>query len=833
MQEPTLWLIDGSSYIYRAFYALPPLTNKKGMPTGAIYGLVKMLKKLVEREQPEYLCVALDPSGKTDRHEYFEQYKANRSAMPDELRAQMPYVEPILQALGFKTIKVKGEEADDVIGSLSKIALAKGMKVKISSPDKDFAQLVNSSVVLENTMSDKLLDYAGVVEKFGVKPEQIIDYLALVGDTADNIPGIPKVGPKTAVKWLSTYNSITEIADNLDAIKGAVGQNLRDNFDKIPLYQKLVTIKLDLDLGVSVSDLVLQEPDNAALEKLYSELEFSSWLKELVKPIVREFKRMQISDLENWQLFLESCPKIIAVQPEAEHVSIATAEFDIICHVDFLKVIADLSMITGITIIGFAIKSWFQVKSIKPELVFDLQLAQYVIDSQVPNQNFSDLLAAHEVEHSGRILFELYESYQGKLAKDVIRQKLLTDLEIPISQVLYQIETKGVLLEPKVLEQLTSEFTSEANEIALLAKEHSEQDFNLASPKQIRQVLYEQLSLPVLKKTAKGEPSTSEEALTALSDMHPLPDLILRHRQLSKLLSTYTVPLPALVAADGRIHSQFNQANTVTGRLSSNNPNLQNIPVRSTQGQKIRSAFIAAPEHLLLSADYSQIELRIMAHLSQDDGLMSAFEQGLDVHSHTAAKLFDCDISAVSAEQRRKAKAINFGLIYGMSAFGLAKQIQTDRAQAQALIDSYFARYPGVLHYMEATRRFAKNQGYVETLFGRRLYLPDINSAKRQVVMAAERAAINAPMQGTSADMIKQAMIDINPDLSKYSAHMILQVHDELIFEVPAGGLLDLANFVEQKMLSALTLSVPLEVNLSSGRSWGTLSKIKHDLFDV
>lgn len=832
MQEPTLWLIDGSSYIYRAFYALPPLTNKKGIPTGAIYGLVKMLKKLVARENPEYLCIALDPAGKTERHEYFEQYKANRSAMPDELKAQIHFVEPLLTALGFKTIKVKGEEADDVIGSLSKIAISKGMQVKISSPDKDFAQLVNNSIILENTMSDKSLDTAGVITKFGVRPEQIIDYLALVGDTADNIPGIPKVGPKTAIKWLNIYNSISGLAENLASIKGAVGQNLRDNFDKIPLYKKLVTIKQDLDLAVEIKDLVIQAPNEQALKEIYTELEFSTWLKELGQPVMHEYQKIQIIDIDNWQIFLDSAPKLIAVQPEAEYVSLATSEADIICYIDFLKVIADLSRVKNITIIGFAVKSWFQVEHLNPGILFDIQLAQYVIDSQLPNNTFSDLLAAHEVEHSGRILFELYQDYQVKLGQNPSKSKLLTELEIPIAQILYNIEQKGVLLDPKILEQLTEEFTAEIESIGLASRQYSKTDFNLASPKQLRKVLFEELSLPVLKKTAKGEASTSEDALQALSKMHPLAELIVRHRQLSKLLSTYTIPLPNLVAADGRVHSQFNQVNTVTGRLSSNNPNLQNIPIRSAQGQKIRRAFIAAADHVLLSADYSQIELRIMAHLSQDDGLMSAFEQSLDVHSHTAANIFECDILEVNSEQRRRAKAINFGLIYGMSAFGLAKQIQTDHQQAQALIDNYFKRYPGVLQYMEATRRFAKHKGYVETLFGRRLYLPDINSSKRQLAMAAERAAINAPMQGTSADMIKQAMIDIMPGLNNFSAHMILQVHDELIFEVPTEFILALSNFVKDKMLNAVNLSVPLEVNLSSGRSWGTLQKIRHNLFD-
>lgn len=832
MQGPTLWLIDGSSYIYRAFYALPPLTNKKGMPTGAIYGVIKMLKKLVETKQPEYICIALDPAGKTERHTYFEQYKANRSTMPDELRAQMPYFEPILQALGFKTIKVTGEEADDVIGTLAAKAKANGMQVCISSPDKDFAQLVCKTIVLENTMSERTLDQAGVIAKFGVNPEQIIDYLALVGDSADNIPGIPKVGPKTATKWLDSYGSIASIAQNLADFKGVVGQNLRDNFSELALYQRLVTIKQDLPLTLAVSDLTMQAQDDAKLIELFSELEFSSWLKELEQPKSEPIKTIQIMDPENWRIFLSEQHEVVALHPAADHISIATKEHNIICQLDFDFVLTELSKLPKIKIIGFATKEWFRLQTLKPQQVFDVQLAQYVIDSQLPNRELTDLLAAHEVAHAARSLYDLYEIYEQKLAQNLRHKQLFYELEMPLAKVLYDMQTTGILLDPDVLADLTEEFSAEALTISTATKKYSKTSFNLASPKQIRKVLYEELALPIPKKTAKGEPSTSEEALSELIGSHPLPELILKHRQLTKLLSTYTTPLPNLVGADGRIHSQFNQATTVTGRLSSNNPNLQNIPIRSDQGQKIRCAFVAAENKVLLSADYSQIELRIMAHLAQDDGLMSAFEQGIDVHSHTAATLFECELSCVTTEQRRKAKAINFGLIYGMSAFGLAKQIKCDRKQASALIESYFARYPGVLHYMEATRAFVKKHGYIETLYGRRLYLPEINSGKKMLALAAERAAINGPMQGTSADMIKQAMLDISPNLKGLSAQLLLQVHDELIFEVPSELVLPLAELVEQKMLNAITLSVPLAVNLSTGRSWGTLSAMKKSLFN-
>ena len=832
MQQPTLWLIDGSSYIYRAFYALPPLTNKKGMPTGAIYGVIKMLKKLVENEHPDYICIALDPAGKTDRHSYFEQYKANRSTMPDELKTQMPYFEPILQALGFKTIKVEGEEADDVIGTLTAKAKECGMRVRISSPDKDFAQLVNQSVILENTMSDKKIDIDGVIAKFGVKPEQIIDYLALVGDSADNIPGIPKVGPKTAVKWLENYQSIAGIANNLDNIKGAVGQSLRDNFDKLTMYQKLVTIKQNLDIKHEINELILASPDHQALTKLYTELEFTSWLKELATPISQDISSLQIMDKENWHIFLAQKPTAIAIHAESDHISIATKSQNIVCQLDFDFILIELSKIKEITIIGFAVKDWFRIDSLTSDNIFDVQLAQYIIDSQLPNKQLSDLLSAHEIKHQARALFDLYEIYADKLKTEPRLHKLLHQLEMPLTKVLYQMQANGILLDCKIMQALTQEFSKEAESIAKETTEYSKANFNLASPKQIRQVLYEELSLPILKKTAKGEPSTSEEALTELAASHPLPALILKHRQLSKMLSTYTMPLPNLIAADGRIHSQFNQATTVTGRLSSNNPNLQNIPIRTEQGQKIRCAFIAKEHHSLICADYSQIELRIMAHLSQDDGLMSAFEQGLDIHNDTAAKLFDCNINSVTNDQRRKAKAINFGLIYGMSAFGLAKQIKCERQHAQALIDNYFASYPGVLHYMEATRAFVKKHGFVETLFGRRLYLPEINSGKRSLAMAAERAAINGPMQGTSADMIKKAMLNINPSLDRFKARLILQVHDELIFEVPNSEVIALSEFVEQQMLIAILLSVPLAVNISHGQSWGMQTKLKKSIFD-
>ena len=828
MQKETLWLIDGSSYIYRAFYALPPLTNSKGLPTGAIYGLIKMLINLIEQQKPKFICIALDPPGKTSRNEIFESYKANRSKMPDELKNQMPYIEPILQALGFPTIKVAGEEADDVIGTLCTFAKQHDLKVVISSPDKDFAQLVDQDVTLENTMSNKILDSDGVIAKFGVRPDQIIDYLALVGDTADNIPGISKVGPKTACKWLNDFGSIDNLIANLEDIKGAVGNNLRQGLDSIPLYKKLVTINTNLDIETSLQALRLQEQDIDQLQNLYSELEFGTLLKKLSKPKTTQpvENSLDISCIDELINILNT--ETISIYNENDFTFIANNEQSVKTQIPLDLIFKEVN---ASTIVCFAAKAYFKI-GLKDKNVFDLQLAQYVINSSLKFNTLGELAELYSVSivNPASAMLELFAIISEALEQNPQQKKLFFKIESPLMQTISNMEEHGVLIEPMKLRDLTAKFEAEIGTILNSAGAFSEREINFASPKQIRELLYVDLNLPVLKKTAKGEPSTSEEVLSELADQHPLPNLILRHRQLSKLCSTYTIPLPKMIGEDGRIHGDFSQVTTSTGRLASSNPNLQNIPVRSDEGRKIREAFIAPSGSCLISADYSQIELRIMAHLSQDENLLVAFENHLDVHSHTASILFNCNIMEVTGEQRRKAKAINFGLIYGMSAFGLSKQINCDRKQASELINYYFQRYPGVLHYMEATRAFVKKHGYVETLMGRRLYLPDINSSKHHIVQANERAAINGPMQGTSADMIKQAMINIEPNIAEYNAKIILQVHDELIFEVPLTSARALADYVEQQMLVALELSVPILVNVSIGDSWGTLKPIIRSL---
>lgn len=828
--EKTLWLVDGSSYIYRAFYALPPLVNSNGVPTGALYGLIKMLTNLIEQQQPSLLCIALDPPGKTKRHEIFEQYKANRSAMPDDLKAQMPFVEPILKAMGLYTLKLAGEEADDVIGTLCFQAQQKGIKVRISSPDKDFAQLVNEHVILENTMSSKQLDIEGVKEKFGVRPEQIIDYLALVGDSADNIPGIPKVGPKTACKWLNDYNSIEQLVANADSIKGAVGESFRANVGNLELYQDLVTIKNDLAIECKFEELGPRVPNIDKLAELYAELEFSSLLKALPKKakvsVENSVDLISLSEIQKIGFSDE-----LAIFNDEEFTFIADKSTNYKTKIALADVLKEVNKNPGTVLVGFNIKPWLQY-GVKSTDTFDIQLAQYVLNSQSPIKSLEDISSLYNIDdnNKARIVWELKNAIEVEFSKNHRLRKLFYELELPLMQVIQQMELNGISLNVNKMAKLSEEFNVEIDKIMQKVQEFSEDNINLSSPKQVRELLFEKLNLPAVKKTSKGEASTSEEALSAIVEHHPLPEMILQHRQVSKLLSTYTNPLPKMIAADGRLHGEFSQVVTSTGRLASSNPNLQNIPVRSEQGRRIREAFIAGAGNKLLSADYSQIELRIMAHLSQDENLLLAFESGLDVHTHTAATLFNCDLVDVSTDQRRKAKAINFGLIYGMSAFGLSKQIQCDRKQAKELIEHYFDRYPGVLHYMEATRSFVKKTGYVETLMGRRLYLPEINSGKHNIAMAAERAAINAPMQGTSADMIKQAMLSIDKELVQFGAKILLQVHDELILEASEFSVLELSGMVERCMLGAINLSIPLVVNLSIGDSWGTLKPIKRSL---
>jgi len=900
-----LILVDGSSYLFRAFHALPPLTNSKGMNTGAAKGVIGMLKRLQADNPADQLVVIFDAKGPTFRNDIYSEYKANRPPMPEELREQIEPIHNVIRAMGLPLISISGVEADDVIGTLSVMAAAQRRHVLISTGDKDMAQLVNDYVTLVNTMTQTVLDRDGVIEKFGVPPELIIDLLALMGDSVDNIPGVAGVGEKTALALLQNLGGVSDIYTNLDRVpelpvRGAksLGDKLLVSQEMAELSYVLATIKTDCALELTDADLISSAPDSERLIELYRDLEFKAWLDELLspglfaeaapesvavsKPELTTVTVTQQSVLDEWISRLEDAPLFafdtettslnymqaeivgvsFAVEPgEAAYVPLAhinpglegqlnreqvleqlrpLLESDVVKKVgQHLKYDANVLANHGISLRGIA---------------HDTMLESYVLDAVGSRHDMGSLAlkylgqrvisfeevagkgakqitfdhvpieqAAEYAAEDADVTLRLHEALMPRLEAEPKLREVYEDLELPLVPVLSKIERNGAYVSVDRLRKQSGEIATRLAELETKACELAGQPFNLASPKQLGEILFEKLELPVIKKTPKGAPSTAEEVLVELANDYELPAVLIEHRGLAKLKSTYTDKLPEMVdAATGRVHTSYHQAVTATGRLSSSDPNLQNIPVRTEEGRRIRQAFIAPLGRKIVAADYSQIELRIMAHLSSDAGLLHAFAHELDVHSATAAEVFDVALEAVNNDQRRKAKAINFGLIYGMSAFGLAKQIGVSRSEAQQYIDRYFARYPGVADYMDATRALAHEQGYVETLLGRRLYLPEINARNKQRQLAAERTAINAPMQGTAADIIKLAMIEVDRWLtdSALDAKMIMQVHDELVFEVADDACEALCAEVTARMANVIELKVPLLTEVGVGANW-------------
>jgi len=898
MTNPQLILIDGSSFLYRAFYVpqLKRMQTKAGQPTGAVFGIMNMIKNLIN-DYPESNIVAIfDAKGKNFRHELYEDYKANRPSMPDELRSQIDYVHRGVKALGLPLVAVPGVEADDVIGTYAKLASEAGQTVLVATGDKDLAQIVNSKVSLIDTMKKVVMNEAGVEEKFGVRAEQIIDYLALMGDTSDNIPGVPKVGPKTAVKWLLAYGSLDGVVENANDIGGKVGENLREFLPQLPLSKDLVTIRCELDVEPVLADLKQEAQNKEELIDIYQELQFKKWLSELGEELtvsasdlpVVEFKAGSYNTIFDQETFLELCQNLKASEGfafDVETTSLAAQEAELVG----LSFAIDAGVAVYVPVAHSYLgapdqldRDWVleQLKPIleNPELTkigqnikydmsvlanydihvkgatFDTMLESYVLDSVGSKHDMDTLSQTHlnhkpvpysevagkgkaqvtfdkvDIEVAGHyaaedadVTLRLHNVLMSRLAGQPKLHRIFTELEMPLVDVLSRIECHGVLIDDAMLLQQSQQLAMSMQDAEKQAYELAGGEFNLASPKQIQEILYDKLNLPVLKKTPKGAPSTAEDVLQELAQEHALPKLILEHRSLGKLKSTYTDKLPTMInSRTGRVHTSYHQAVTATGRLSSSDPNLQNIPVRTPEGRRIREAFVAEPGNVIVAADYSQIELRIMAHLSGDETLMYAFNNNLDVHKATAAEIFSVELAEVTNEQRRHAKAVNFGLIYGMSAFGLAKQLGVERKQAQTYIDQYFAQYPGVKDYMDSTREFAREHGYVETVFGRRLYLPDIKASNHNVRQYAERTAINAPMQGTAADIIKRAMIAVDQWAHEKDrgAVMVMQVHDELIFEVRESELELVKKQICDLMQSVANLDVPLLVDAGHGPNW-------------
>jgi len=893
-----LLLVDGSSYLYRAYHVpnLQRLTNAAGEPTGAAYGVINMLRSLITEYQPEHMAVVFDARGKTFRHDMYQEYKANRPSMPDDLAAQVEPLHALVRALGLPLLQVAGVEADDVIGTLAREATAQGIETVISTGDKDMAQLVSEHVTLVNTMSQTTMDSAGVEEKFGVPPGLIIDFLALTGDSSDNIPGIPGVGPKTAANWLRTLGSLDAIIAHAGEIKGKAGENLRANLDSLKLARELTAIRCDVEMEATPDTLVIRPQDKETLRELYTQLGFKRWLAELedsAQPAVAGTAGTQDAaeyetvltrvQLDDWLQRLQQAgqfafdtettsldyteARIVGVSfavstGEAAYVPLAHDYPDAPQQLDRDEV---LSLLCPLLESKDNIKIGHNLKYDRNVLAnhqivldgvrFDTMLESYVLDSTATRHDMDSVAqkylghttikyeevagkgarqltfnevpvetAAPYAAEDADITLRLHEAMWPKLEAAPGLQRIYDEIEAPLISVLSDMEQTGVAVDTGLLAIQSRELAARIADIEQEAHREAGQPFNLGSPKQIQALLFDVLKLPVRAKTPKGAPSTAESVLQELALDYPLPRLILDYRAASKLKSTYTDKLPQQVSrVTGRVHTSYHQAVAATGRLSSSDPNLQNIPIRSEEGRRIRQAFIATPGNLLLAADYSQIELRIMAHLSSDRGLLAAFSAGEDVHRATAAEVFGVAPEMVSGEQRRSAKAINFGLIYGMSAFGLAKQLGIPRGAAQEYIERYFDRYPGVKTYMESTREQAKRQGYVETVFGRRLYLPDINARNVQRREAAERTAINAPMQGTAADIIKRAMIRVHRWLAENShikARMIMQVHDELVFEVAGEDCDNLRGPVTECMTGAAELQVPLVVDIGTGANW-------------
>jgi DNA polymerase-1 len=895
IKEAPLILVDGSSYLYRAFHALPDLSTRDGRPTGAVRGVISMLKKLQKDYQPDYMAVIFDAKGKTFRNDLYEQYKANRPPMPDDLRDQIEPLHALVRALGLPIIVESGVEADDVIGTLAAQASKAGRDVLISTGDKDMAQLVNEQVTLVNTMTDTVSDRAMVIEKFGVPPERIVDYLALVGDKVDNVPGVDKVGPKTAVKWLMAYDNLEGVMGNADAIKGKVGEHLREALERLPLGRELVTIRLDVDLHEVIDDLKICPPDNAALRTLYGDLEFRGWLDALNKEdqgvststqteqkktrytsiLSKEELEVWLNKLQQADIFAfdtettslnyidaEVVGLSFAVEPgEAAYLPVAHDYMDVPEQLDREAVFKRLKPLLEDPLkakLGHNLK---YDQSVLANHDIDLQgirhdtmLESYVVNSTASRHDLDTLCERHlghtnihfeEVAGKGKnqitfnqvsldeavpyaaedadMTLRLHHHFWPQLEQLPGSLDLYETLEVPLVGVLSRMERAGVCIDAALLKRQSGELAGRMRQIEVEAWQEAGHEFNLGSPKQLQAILFEEQGIPVVRKTPKGQPSTAEDVLQELALTYALPKLILQHRSMSKLKSTYTDKLPKQInTKTSRVHTSYHQAVASTGRLSSADPNLQNIPIRTEEGRRIRQAFVAPPGKKILAVDYSQIELRIMAHLSADEGLLTAFAEGRDIHRATAAEVFGGSAESVSTEDRRAAKAINFGLIYGMSAFGLAKQLNISRKEAQAYVDLYFERYPGVKAYMEKTRELAREQGYVETVYGRRLYLPEIKSRNAQRRQYAERTAINAPMQGTAADIIKRAMIDIDTWLREAAAPvlMIMQVHDELVFEVDEAVVGQYANDIGARMESVADLKVPLLAASGTGNNW-------------
>ncbi len=915
MTDHTMVLIDGSYYLFRAYHAIRDLSNAKGEPSGAIYGVINMIQKHLTEGGPDYFAIIFDAKGKTFRNDLYKEYKANRPPMPDDLVTQIQPLHDLIRAMGIPLIMIDGVEADDVIATLSRQAAEKNIKTIVSTGDKDLAQMVNDRIHLINTMSNTYFDPEGVAKKYGVPPERIIDYLTLMGDNADNVPGVPKVGSKTAVKWLNEYGSLDEIIARADEIKGKVGESLREFLPQIALSKELVTLKYDVELDCVPEDLIITEPDNAILREIYSYWNFRSWLSQLddaddydsdngyehseedeelanetvpgsnepeAAPNAKYETILTTEHLDRWISMLESAD-LISIDTEttsldymkAEIVGISfavsenSAAYVPLQH-NYAGAPEQLSLITTLEKLKPILEDENKHK-IGQNLKYDLEvfanyqiklrgiehdtmLASYIVNStasrhdmntlaltylgietihyedvagkgakQIPFNQVSIEDAAPYAAEDADIVLKLHRVLSAELKKHAALEQVYKTIEMPLLTVLARIERNGVVIDSDMLMQQGLELKARMQEIEMEAHDLAGETFNISSPKQIQAILYEKMDMPVLAKTPKGQPSTAESVLQELAEDYKLPKLILEYRSVSKLRSTYTEKLPLMVnPKTGRVHTSYHQAVTATGRLSSSNPNLQNIPVRTPEGRKIRLAFIAPEGYTLVAADYSQIELRIMAHLSGDKSLLDAFDRGLDIHKTTAAEVFSVPIDDVNNDQRRAAKAINFGLIYGMSAFGLAKQLGIARSEAKEYIELYFSRYPDVKKFMDETREKAKGNGFVETVYHRRLYLPEINARNAARRQYAERTAINAPMQGTAADIIKLAMINIDNWLQKSNidAKMIMQVHDELVFEVATEQRHEFIKEIDSRMSSNDCLSVPLVVDIGHGGNW-------------
>jgi DNA polymerase-1 len=887
-----LVLVDGSSYLYRAFHAMPDLTTSSGEVTGAVYGVINMLRRQIVDYPSDYLAVIFDAPGKTFRDAIYPEYKANRPPMPDALRAQIEPTHEVIRAMGIPLLSVPGVEADDVIGTLSVAASAMGLGTDIISGDKDLAQLVGEQVRLIDSMKGEIYDVAGITTRFGVAPAQIVDYLALMGDNVDNVPGVPKVGPKTAARWLQTYHSLDALIEHADEIKGKAGENLRLSLDQLALSRELVTIKTDVALDLTPNELAPIAPDEEQLRTLFAKLEFKTWLSEFgglntaetQQPATNYTVILDQVALEAWVERLSN-GDLFALDTETTSLDTLRAELVGISFTDrtgeggylplahdyvgaprqlpveyVLKCLKPLLENANIGKVGQNLKydrSVLQNYGINLNGIrFDTMLESYVLNSTASRHDMSSLALKYlghkvvkyeEVAGSGKsqvsfnqvevaqaghyaaedadIALRLHEKIHPQLQSKPLLYSLFEKLEMPLVPVLSRMERVGVGVDCEMLAAQSAELAKRIAQIEKQAHEAAGTTFNIASPRQIQEVLFDQLDLPVISKTPKGQPSTAESALQELIEEHELPGLILQYRSLSKLKSTYTDKLPDLVnPRTGRVHTSYHQAAVATGRLSSSDPNLQNIPVRSEDGRRIREAFVPEAGSLLVAADYSQIELRIMAHLSADESLLAAFAEDEDIHRSTAAEVFSVPVSKVTADQRRSAKAINFGLIYGMSAFGLGKQLGIDRSEAQDYIDLYFSRYPGVQAFMDRTRAAARDQRFVETVLGRRLYLNDIASSNHARRQAAERAAINAPMQGTAADLIKLAMLAVDRWIIErgLNARMIMQVHDELVLEVSEDEVNEVIETLDSLMTSVFQLNVPLKVEVAVGGNWAS-----------